>query len=440
MLKRDQILSLSSGGGALVKTFPHSIFSICIPALLLPCVCAQCVGTNCITADVSCHPFPVSRGTLLGSSTEIPFLAFTNGQAASLVIGQPDFTSSVSDNNGSGGSAIGPGSIGTPYANPYFDGARLYLPDTWNHRVLGFNALPASNYPLADFVLGQADFSSANSGASATNYNGAQSISGNGTQMTVTDFLNSRILIYNAHPTVTNTAADVVVGAANLNTMGGGCTANQLTDPESSFVAGTKLLIADRDNERVLIFNNIPSANNASADLVLGQADFTSCNGNRGGSPAADTLQTPTDVWSDGTRLIVLDNGNNRVLIWNTFPTSNGQPADRVLGQVDFVSNVSNSPSETVSAAGFNYPYLMACTGRQLFVADESNRRVLIWDTLDVTNGQSADRVLGQPDFTSTNSGPASAVEFTPEGLMVAGKQLFVSDVPRYRYLIFTAP
>ena len=33
----------------------------------------------------------------------------------------------------------------------------------------------------------------------------------------------------------------------------------------------------------------------------------------------------PTDVWSDGTRLFVVDQGNNRILGWNTFPTQSGQ-------------------------------------------------------------------------------------------------------------------
>ena len=33
----------------------------------------------------------------------------------------------------------------------------------------------------------------------------------------------------------------------------------------------------------------------------------------------------------DGTRLIVTDLGYNRILIWNTIPTSNAQPADMVV-------------------------------------------------------------------------------------------------------------
>jgi WD40 repeat protein len=43
-------------------------------------------------------------------------------------------------------------------------------------------------------------------------------------------------------------------------------------------------------------------------------------------------------VSSDGVRLFVTDLGYNRVLIWNSIPTQNNQPADVVVGQPDFTS------------------------------------------------------------------------------------------------------
>ena len=41
------------------------------------------------------------------------------------------------------------------------------------------------------------------------------------------------------------------------------------------WIQNGKLYIADTQNHRVLIFNSIPTANGAAADVVLGQPDFS---------------------------------------------------------------------------------------------------------------------------------------------------------------------
>ena len=47
-------------------------------------------------------------------------------------------------------------------------------------------------------------------------------------------------------------------------------------------------------------------------------------------------------VTSDGQRLYVTDLGHNRVLIWNSIPTQNGQAADVVVGQPNMTSELDN--------------------------------------------------------------------------------------------------
>jgi hypothetical protein len=71
-------------------------------------------------------------------------------------------------------------------------------------------------------------------------------------------------------------------------------------------------------------------------------------------TPSAQNLSSPVDVASDGKRLFVVDEGNLRVLVYNPFPTSNQPAASVVLGQADFVSNVQNAPSGTESDQGFS--------------------------------------------------------------------------------------
>ena len=68
------------------------------------------------------------------------------------------------------------------------------------------------------------------------------------------------------------------------------------------------------------------------AGLVLGQPDFASVNPHI----SQIGMRTPTAVASDGHVLAIADTDNNRILIWNSIPVFNGQPADLVLGQPDF--------------------------------------------------------------------------------------------------------
>src|SRR6185369_7933421 len=64
-------------------------------------------------------------------------------------------------------------------------------------------------------------------------------------------------------------------------------------------------------NSRVLIFNTVPFANNASADLVIGQADFNSAVS----TVSANGLTAGGRIYAGNGRLIVKD--FNRVLIYN---------------------------------------------------------------------------------------------------------------------------
>jgi hypothetical protein len=48
----------------------------------------------------------------------------------------------------------------------------------------------------------------------------------------------------------------------------------------------------------------------------------------------------PSGIASDGSRLLLADRNNNRVLVWNRLPAAN-DPPDLVLGQPDFSTNSS---------------------------------------------------------------------------------------------------
>src|SRR5690348_8170781 len=112
------------------------------------------------------------------------------------------------------------------------------------------------------------------------------------------------------------------VGQTGFNLDAHGCGPTQLFEPETLWAARGKLVMADSINNRVLIWKKIPTTNGAPADLVLGQGAFDVCVANNNGSgisgasPTPASLNFPAAIWTDGRRLVVVDSGNCRVLIW----------------------------------------------------------------------------------------------------------------------------
>src|SRR5207302_6036961 len=93
-------------------------------------------------------------------------------------------------------------------------------------------------------------------------------------------------------------------------------------------------------------WNRIPTSNGTAADVVLGQPNFTTFVEpdltQQQNNVTANQLLNPVAVSSDGVHLFVTDLGYNRVLIYNSIPTSNGAAADVAVGQPDLVSSVAN--------------------------------------------------------------------------------------------------
>ena len=250
-------------------------------------------------------------------------------------------------------------------------------------RVICSGQFPANNnYPYTVafvkeglHVLGQADTMSQITIASGLNapYGGFS----DGTRFYVADQTNSRVLIWNTIPTTTDTAPNIVLGQPNVNSNwsnNGGLGAQSLSGPASVFSDGTRLYVTDMQNNRVLIWNAIPTTTQAPANLVVGQPNMTSNTANNGGL-SAETLSSPHAGYSDGTRLFISDYNNKRVLIWNAIPTQNQAPANLELGESDMTTNTYTGPNAQSLDGN---PLGVFYDGTRLYVADYNNQRVLI--------------------------------------------------------------
>lgn len=315
-----------------------------------------------------------------------------------------------------------------------------YLAPPNHNRILIYNdlnslkaRLPQAELPDADVVLGQLDFDTADPGTSAQLMNQPVGVATDGTRLFVSDWGNNRVLIYNQIPETNGAAADIVVGQQSFDTSGFGSASNELRRPNSVFSDGVRMMIADTLNNRVLIFNTIPTQNGASADVVLG-SDSTEIT-----STDAATMSNPMSATTDGQRLIVSDLGNNRILIYDPIPETSGAPATWVVGQPDFTSNAAGSRKSSL-----NFPRYAYSDGSRLLVVDSGNNRILIYDQIPTANGVEADIVLGQEEivlegkkFTTIRESCAASNIAVPYSVASDREMLFVSDGFNRRVLGF---
>jgi sugar lactone lactonase YvrE len=331
---------------------------------------------------------------------------WTDWQDAEYVLGQPDFiwdywgcTSTRLGFGGSGGAAID------------LTNSKLYVADISNNRVLRFAYPLTGNEPIAELVFGQAVMTSgsANRGGSpaANTMKAPRGIAVHNGDLWVAESGNNRVIKYSAAWSTSSNGpnATVVLGQPDFTTTSTGTSSSQMNSPAGiCFDASGNLWVVDELSNRVLEFVDASNkASGAPASRVLGQPDFASQSAPD--PPTGSSLNNPTAVCADGTRLWVVDKSNSRVLRYdNATSKADGAAADGVLGQSDFVSKTVGTTATTL-----NLPQAAVADGAgRLYVVDRENNRVLIYnDAKAKGNGGDADNVLGQFDMVSST--PASS-------------------------------
>ncbi|WP_444958753.1 Ig-like domain-containing protein [Microbulbifer sp. ZKSA002] len=390
--------------------------------------------------DLAGNPIPT-----VNRSFTVP-MYFENFAPASVVIGQDNFSDMVS--------GISAKNLGVfPAGNPAISSdGKLFITDRRNKRVLVFNEIPFSNGASADFALGVDSLDSSDSSDDRKSLQMPVQANINDGKLIISQVERERqILIYNQVPMDETAVPEVVLGAWGKG--GDGCYSGDDDKATSAILVDGKLIAVDEINSRVLVWGSIPTEDNTTASLVIGQPITESCTANTGsdgnsGGPTAQTLADPSAVWSDGDKLAIIDSLNNRILLWNEFPTGNYSAADVVLGQENF--SVDERP-DNATEKDLSYPWLgIWSNGIQLFVTDTENNRVLIWDQWPEENYTAADSVLGQSDFVKsayndsnqdgvhdTGEHPSASTLRLPTGVFGYKDSLFVTDSANNRILIF---
>ncbi len=188
----------------------------------------------------------------------------------------------------------------------------------------------------------------------------------------------------------------------------------------------------------LLIIVVLPSIAHASltadqaANIVLGQPSLYTGSSNQQLVLNLKDLSNPYSATFDSSgNLWVADFGNNRVLEFKP-PFSTNEVASVVLGQPNmFGSTCTTTPTGLCSPSGLAFDL-----SGNLWVADETNSRVVEYLSSNLITGDGAANVLGQPDMFSNGCATTptglcypTALTFDPSG------NLWISDTGNQRVL-----
>ncbi|MFL2767413.1 MAG: hypothetical protein ACJ0DE_01400, partial [Dehalococcoidia bacterium] len=216
-----------------------------------------------------------------------------------------------------------------------------------------------------------------NKSGGASLFNHPVAIASDGTRLAVTDRNNNRILIWETIPN-SNVAPDLVIGQPNFESHMEGTSLSELDFPgQVSISPDGKMVVADSDNDRILVWTKFPTKSGQSADFAI---NIDSLIGTQGA--------WPWGVWTDGKKMAVSvtsggDNGS-KIIIWNSFPTS---------GRVQPDLSVKNSSVGT--------PRMIVSNGEYILTGDENGKTECrdgsnshIWASWPTKNNQSPDACL----------------------------------------------
>jgi hypothetical protein len=307
----------------------------------------------------------------------------TDGKPADLVIGQTDFHQEGQNANG------------TPQSNTFSVptgictcGEGLAVADAWNHRVLIWKKLPQDHNVPADIVLGQTDFhqNQVNRGkinTAADRMHWPYGVFYHRDYFFVADTGNRRVLAWNRLPEVNGQPADFVLGQSQMNLRdengGGPPTASSMRWPHTLAIWQDNLVVTDAGNNRVMIWDGIPTENNVPCKLVLGQSNFEDVELNQGVyCPSSSSLSMPYGVAACKQWLMVADTSNSRLLGWKNY-LEIGIPSQGLMGQFNFLSKGENRSYGKTYRNSLNWPYGISVCGDTAIIADSGNNRILLW-------------------------------------------------------------
>jgi hypothetical protein len=198
-----------------------------------------------------------------------------------------------------------------------------------------------------------------------------------GSDVFLTDKHNNRVLYWlSAAGAFLGASPDAVLGQDNLSTNNSGSDLNKLNWPAAVSVGGSRLAVADTFNNRVLVWDQLPTAGEHGGSAT--------CAIKLGTTAGIAQFGSPWGVWTDGTRLLVSDTfgQSHRVYIWSDFWSSGSADCTRAPDYSLTAKSPSTGESQLWAPRG------ISSDGTRLFVSEtnrfgvsvQESRGVYVWN------------------------------------------------------------
>ncbi|MGI0078566.1 MAG: NHL repeat-containing protein [Nitrososphaerales archaeon] len=357
----------------------------------------------------------------------------STGEAASIVLGESNFTSPGYSNSCFGSLTVNPSCLDNPWGLAFDSSGNLWVSDNTQYRILEFKT-PFTNGENASVALGQPNLNSAGTGntPTASNLNQPAGISFDSSgNLWVADTLWNRVLEFKA-PLLTGENASLVLGQDNFTSgisanWAPGCphgtdcpTASSLSVPFDVKVDSSgNVWVADKGVDRILEFTP-PFTNGGSASLVLGSTSFTTW-GSQGRfycsvvTPNQYCLSIPYSMAFDSSgKMWVADTGYNRVVSFNP-PFSTNQNASIVLGFPDFVSTGPISQTANSSNLLVSGGVAIDSSGN-VWVSDSGQNRVVEFPASATASSSSQSTLVTSSSLQTSSTTATSATSSSTQG------------------------
>lgn len=186
----------------------------------------------------------------------------------------------------------------------------------------------------------------------------------------------------------------------------------------------------------------MPTSNKEAADIVIGQANFTSNTINAGTGIGGAGFAASYGIGGNSNQVFISDYGNNRVMVYNSPTVGANSTATYVIGQSSLTSGAVNGGNTGVRAYGFSSPMGVSADSTNFYVADATNSRLLSF-LVPTASDPWAAYVFGQDSFGSGTAN-ATGIHFNsangPYRIHKSGARLIISDYSNYRVIIRPAP
>ncbi len=222
----------------------------------------------------------------------------------------------------------------------------------------------------ADFMLSGKDF---NDCGGPLVFNHPSGLATDGTNLILCDRFNNRILIWDQAPTHWDQNPDWVLGQSDFSSNNPGKELNQLNWPGNVSAANGVIAVADTENDRILIWKHKPLKNGDAADIALSLPALTP-NG------SSKHYEWPWGVWTDGIRIAAVATTGSALLFWNTIPISHNQ-----------------LPDYTIALPEFGTPRNISTDGKTYFFVGDHNAKVtgnpgtFFWNSFPTQTNQTFD-------------------------------------------------